>query len=251
MINKGTEQRIALLAKNQDTTKLKLGYFLLKNPSPEQLKEGISLDERKRKELEFFSSALWKGHQLDPSRLGVNALRDFLQGLLDRHIERELPKVRDEIRALLLSKEAELARLGEDRSTVAHMRMFLTRCSMEYYNLAQAALEGNYMERDTNFFNGQQGDSTRLRAEVHSMNGLFADLMRERGSKRIIVPEGQEDESGPSPETVTKHGQILVTKNQFDGWVKKVCVLAATVDNWALILADIYQYTWQRASWEL
>lgn len=34
LINKGTEARIALLAKNLDTTKLKLSFFLLKNPSP-------------------------------------------------------------------------------------------------------------------------------------------------------------------------------------------------------------------------
>jgi len=37
LINKGTEGRIALLAKNEDTTRLKLGFFLLKNPSPSQL----------------------------------------------------------------------------------------------------------------------------------------------------------------------------------------------------------------------
>ncbi|KFY95921.1 hypothetical protein V500_02612 [Pseudogymnoascus sp. VKM F-4518 (FW-2643)] len=42
LINKGTEGRIACLAKNESTTKLKLGFFLLKNPSPSQLESGIS-----------------------------------------------------------------------------------------------------------------------------------------------------------------------------------------------------------------
>lgn len=32
LINEGTEKRIAMLARNEDTTKLKLGFFILKNP---------------------------------------------------------------------------------------------------------------------------------------------------------------------------------------------------------------------------
>ena len=40
LINTGTESRIAALAKNQDTMKLKLGFFLLKNPSPSELAAG-------------------------------------------------------------------------------------------------------------------------------------------------------------------------------------------------------------------
>jgi hypothetical protein len=37
LINAGTEKRITLLTKNQDTTKLKLGFFLVKNPTPIEL----------------------------------------------------------------------------------------------------------------------------------------------------------------------------------------------------------------------
>ena len=42
LINEGTQKRIALLAKNEDTTKLKLGFFLVKNPTPSELKSGIT-----------------------------------------------------------------------------------------------------------------------------------------------------------------------------------------------------------------
>lgn len=48
LINRGTEKRIALLAKNLDTTKLKLGYFLVKNPTPTELASGITLEQRQR-----------------------------------------------------------------------------------------------------------------------------------------------------------------------------------------------------------
>jgi len=33
LINTGTEKRTALLATNRDITKLKLGFFLVKNPA--------------------------------------------------------------------------------------------------------------------------------------------------------------------------------------------------------------------------
>ena len=41
LINKGTESRIAGLAKNLDHVKLKLGFFLLKNPSPLDISKGL------------------------------------------------------------------------------------------------------------------------------------------------------------------------------------------------------------------
>jgi hypothetical protein len=60
LINKGTEGRIACLAKNEGTIKLKLGFFLLKNPSPSQRGLGISRNQRNRQELEFFALPSWK-----------------------------------------------------------------------------------------------------------------------------------------------------------------------------------------------
>ncbi|KAG4430258.1 hypothetical protein IFR05_014254 [Cadophora sp. M221] len=225
LINKGTEKRIALLAKNLDTTKLKLGYFLLKNPDPEQLDEGISSFERKRKELEFFSSAAWSVLQLDPARLGVDALREFLQDLLDRHIERELPKVRNEIQTLLASTEAELASLGDERPTLAHMRIFLTRCSMEYCNLAQAALDGNYHDRERSFFDGSEGYAMRLRAEIHELNSAFAAYVREKGSKRKVVNNDQsEGESDSEDEHESTDDQLQVSQKEFDLWVKETYI---------------------------
>ncbi|KAG4429202.1 hypothetical protein IFR05_015315 [Cadophora sp. M221] len=220
-INKGTEGRIALLAKNLDTTKLKLGYFLLKNPSPSQLEDGITLEERKRQELNFFSSPTWKEHRLDPTRLGITTLREYLQDLLDGHIERELPKVRSEIKSLLASTEAQLANLGEERPSTAHMRMFLTRRRMEFHGLVQSALYGNYHERDTGFFRDHH--TTRLRAEVHRLNGSFATEMRENGQKRklSILPTPSEDCSDQESESDSEEGPLLVTQQELNNWVKE------------------------------
>lgn len=58
LINKYIEPRIALLAKNKDLTKLKLDYFLLKNPTLLQLNAGISVNDHKRDEHQFFCSSV-------------------------------------------------------------------------------------------------------------------------------------------------------------------------------------------------
>lgn len=60
LMNAGAETRIARLAKNQDTTKLKLGYFIVKNPTPTELAEGITSDQRQKNELRYFQSSPWK-----------------------------------------------------------------------------------------------------------------------------------------------------------------------------------------------
>jgi hypothetical protein len=158
LINAGTEKRIALLAKNQDTTKLKLGFFLVKNPTPTELADGISSDQRQRNETRYFQSSPWKEQALDMDRVGIVSLRTYIQGLLDQHIERELPKVRDEIRNLMTRTEKEILTLGDERPTIAHLRMFLSRLAMQFHTLVTSALNGTYHEADSVFFGEQNTD---------------------------------------------------------------------------------------------
>ena len=152
LLNTGIEGRIAALARNQDTTRLKMGFFLLKNPSPSELAAGYLYQDREKFERDYFAASPWKEHGLDVNRTGVTSLREFLQQLLDQHIERELPKVRDEI-SLLVSKTAEdLAALGEARQTPGHMRTFLSGIAMQFHRLVTAALHGDYHGVDAAFF---------------------------------------------------------------------------------------------------
>ncbi|KAI7080909.1 hypothetical protein KC356_g9389, partial [Hortaea werneckii] len=55
LINDGTQSRIAALSRNEDTTKLKLGFFMVKNPSPKEMRDSLSMSEREQKELKYFS----------------------------------------------------------------------------------------------------------------------------------------------------------------------------------------------------
>lgn len=229
LINDGTQARIAALSRNEDTTKLKLGFFMVKNPSPKEMQNGISMLEREQKELTYFSSPPWKDAGLDRTRLGVGSLRMFLQDLLSRHTEREMPKVREEVRSLLKSTEKSISRLGEERPTTSHMRMFLSRFAMRYHNLTNAALIGDYDSSEFEFFNTSSSESRRLRAFVHSVNTTFSDRMRLEGTTVKVVSEpGVSDEDaqildlqevGSSQDRIQ---QMSVSDAKYTAWIRDV-----------------------------
>ena len=198
LLNTGTEGRIAALARNRETTRLKLGFFLLKNPSPSELAAGYSYRDREKFERDHFAASPWREQGLDGDRTGVTPLREFLQRLLDRHIERELPKVRDEITLLITKTAEDLATLGEARPTPGHMRVFLSRIAMQFHRLVTAALHGDYHGVDAAFFEttDETASHIRLRALIHNLNTHFADEMRERGQTMIVVPDADSESDG-------------------------------------------------------
>ena len=257
LINEKTEKRIALLAKNQDTTKLKLGYFLVKNPTPKELENGISSEQRQRNEIKYFESSPWKEQHLDMDRVGIIALRSYLQNLLDQHIERELPKVRQEIRSLMVKTENEMITLGEGRSTTGHLRAYLSRLAMRFHSLATSALNGTYHETDSVFFGGSDTEarSNRLRASVHQLNTLFSDHMRDNGQKRKLLastPQNLtvfENSSEEGSEGLAEDGQILVSESGMRAWIREVG--GAEYAEHMLIYIGIRQQPWEGASRKL
>ncbi|KAJ5085228.1 hypothetical protein N7532_009999 [Penicillium argentinense] len=188
LINRGTEDRIAALMQNQGPIKIDLGFFLLKNPDPEQLAKGISVERRQAEEEEYFRKEKWKVHDLDSSRVGVRALRSYCQVLLERHFERELPKVREDVTKLLEESQKELADLGEERNTPMIQRLYLSKLSMKFCELVRSSIDGRYHDHGSRFFDPDQGDAlhNRLRALVHLLNASFADFMRTSSHKRLV-----------------------------------------------------------------
>jgi GTPase SAR1 family protein len=217
LINDGTEGRVAKLANNADRTRLKLGFFLVKNPRPIDLEKGITTAERRKMEAEFFAHPPWNKLGLDPSRVGIDNLRIFMQDLLDCHIEGELPKVRKDVAQLLHDISKELMDLGTPRTSPAQIRMYLTRIATDFQNLVRAGVEGVYGNRDGFFHEiNDERDYHRLRAAIHAENGRFANYMRQHGQKRKVV--SAEHQEG----TDTEAGQVLVTREQMSAWIKKV-----------------------------
>jgi hypothetical protein len=222
LINEGTESKIARVAKNLDNIKLKLGFFLLKNPSPSELEQGLDMDTRSRRELQFFASPPWVSQGLDTERIGAEKLRIFLQELLDTHIERELPKVKEDIRKSLEASERELQALGEPRPTVGHIRAYMIGLSMRFTEIAQAALDGNYHGNYQEFFT--DSEDSRLRARVQQLNTAFATEVRENGQKRRVKATSESYESD-NESTNDADGQITVNKAEMMHWVKQVSKL--------------------------
>jgi hypothetical protein len=191
LINERAEIRIAALAKGHDTTKLKLGFYLLKNPNIKELEDHITAEQRIANELRFFNSSPWKEQGLDPNRVGIVKLKENLQHLLDDHIGKELPKVREEIKARIKVAEAGLATLPVDRPTTSQKRMFLSDLAVRYQGLTSAALNGDYSFGTGEFFAVDENDSglTRLRASVHRINSDFAYYMQHYGRTTIVCDD--------------------------------------------------------------
>ncbi|KAJ0163639.1 Interferon-induced GTP-binding protein Mx2 [Colletotrichum tanaceti] len=217
LINAGTEARLASIAKNRDSIKLKLGFFLLKNPSPAEMKASSTKLSRPEREMNFFSSAVWKAQDLDMDRVGIENLKVFLQELLDEHLEREMPKLKVEIRRVLEAKEKELEAMGPERRSLGDIRTFMTNLSMRYYTLAQAALEGNYHSSDAQFFDKTSG--TRLRSLVHRKNGEFAALIRTRGHRREMLCADKSPKTAMSSDVSS---QLVVTRDEMILWIQEV-----------------------------
>jgi hypothetical protein len=224
LINVGTENRIAALAKNQDTTKLKLGYFLLKNPSPSELAARVKRGERERNERNYFAISPWREQSLDMDRVGIVTLRAFLQRLLDQHIERELLKVKEEIKQLIKRTEEDIMSLGEERTTLGQLRMFLSKVAMRFHSVATAALHGDYYTADSAFFVDLDDSAPylRLRVFVYNVNTTFANNIREHGQTMKVVPniatDYVEQDYAEVPE-VDSSGQIYVTEEEMKEFV--------------------------------
>ncbi|KAK6859490.1 hypothetical protein PG995_003126 [Apiospora arundinis] len=256
LINQGTEGRLVELAMNQGNVKLEHGFFLLKNPSPAELENGISAQLRSRKEIDFFSKPVWQSHGLDMSRVGVENLRTSLQDLLDSHIGNEMPNVTEEVKLRLRETEASLTLLGPERSKISDVRYFITKISIDYCRTVQAALNGDC-------YGGQQGyfltdPNSNLRALVHKLNTNFATRVRDEGQKRTVTTDSYIMRSEKVKSTFVKGvvpevERLLVTEGNMKVWVQSIYVRTRGRElpgnqNYVL-LAELFRE--QSSLWEL
>ena len=226
LLNAGTESRIAALAKNQDTTRLKLGFFLLKNPSPSDLAAGYCHRDREHHERTYFAASPWKEQSLEVDRTGIAPLREFLQRLLDQHIEKELPKVREDINLLIKKTGEDLAKLGDARPTPSHLRVFLSRVAMQFHSLTAAALHGDYHGVDAAFFETSDDlpGHVRLRALVHNVNTAFANELRESGQTMKVASNSDSEVNVSDSASVGLPDEPLhISHDEMKALVMKVC----------------------------
>ena len=183
--------------------------------------------------------------------MGVLSLRVYLESLLDKHIQRELPKVRTEIKDLIKTTRQCLALLGDERPSVGHMRLFLSRVAVRFHTLTTSALNGTYHEADSVFFSkhNRDGAAMRLRATVHHLNTAFSNYMRKHGAKRKIVEDDLAEGWATSVSIadvreVSDDGeaqeQICVTPAGMKEWIREVSAFNRSVNS---LMIDRYIWT--------
>ena len=161
------------------------GWHVLRNRDTDT--DGCDLAERDAKEEQFFQSSAWAS--LQPSQLGIEALRARLSKLMLHQIARELPewnrKILDE---LADCKEAQ-AKLGSPRTTAEQQKQYLVRVSTLFQTLVKAAVDGTYKDPFFGSERSRDGQGNRLRAVIQKANADFASDLSTDGNYYHIVSD--------------------------------------------------------------
>lgn len=222
-LQRGDEKEVFNIAQNP-VEKLTHGWFLVKNRSTQDLKDGVTLQERDVKEKSFFGTiSPW--NMLSKERVGVEPLTRFLSNLLLNHIRKEFPVLLTEIEALVTKTQDQLKGYGEPRQTLSQQRRFLRRMAAQYQKLVEDSLNGVYLS-DT-----EPEDPTKLRWRIRTVNEAFAESFRKNGHKWAFKtaentydpdfiddkPAADDDEEAEEEDAVDIYDRIRKVHNQTKG----------------------------------
>ncbi len=223
----GSEKAFLELARNNDIF-FKLGWHVLKNRKFEE--SSYSFEERNASEATFFRKSIFK--ELPRGSTGIDALRSRLSLLLFEHIKQELPNLQIDLEQALTETSGQLALMGVRRTTPQECRGFLTKLSLEFYEICKAAVNGSYegeyfrSSTDYEFLPESPLARRRLRAMVQHMNTSFASNMRTQGYRYFI----NLDHEDPSDDDVTYSRLISIpatgklSRSQAIRWVKQALI---------------------------
>jgi hypothetical protein len=205
-----SEKFFAELAQNKDV-EFRLGWHVLCNRN--YAMRDTSTSERDKNEESVLSKGVWT--LLEPSQLGVTALRTRLSDVLRDQILVQLPSVLEDVKAGIKQCELGLAKLGASRPTVSEQRRYLIKASTQFSSLVKAAIDGVYTD---GFFAGTtapEAYSRRLRAVVQNTLSDFAEQMRLEGHARIIQDQPVDrDERVVSRSQYVKEVKVLMKESR-------------------------------------
>ncbi|EFR05474.1 hypothetical protein MGYG_08487 [Nannizzia gypsea CBS 118893] len=119
---------------------LKHGWFGLRNRTPKE--SGISDAERDEKEAKMFSKEEWAGVPRD--RTGIKSLMAYVDRERRSQLQKSIPHILHEIREKLQGCEAELEKLGKERTTPLAQQLYVQGFCNDMQKMADAALRGRY-----------------------------------------------------------------------------------------------------------
>lgn len=185
----GTEQSSKIPVCNLILGKKKpltLGYYLVRNRGGDE-DETIDVAQ---KEDELFQEEPW--NKLPRDRLGIVPLRARLTELLGQITDKAFPKIRTQIRQMLVDSQQELESLGASRQTEREQQLYLITLAGHFQDLVRAALDADY-SRHAAF---GDGDSLRLITFIVNLSEQFSEDFEHRAHARhfesIEVPTESE-----------------------------------------------------------
>ena len=198
----GSEASFIGLSRNEDIF-FKLGWHVVKNRAFEE--GSSSFEQRNISELKYFQKS--KFSALPQDCVGVASLRERLSLLLFNHVKQELPTLRNDLEEALTDSQRLLDTIGDRRTTAQECKAFLTRLSLDFYEIGKAAVNGHY---EGEYFNYNTSQSfhvkssmtiRRLRAVIRYQNSQFSDFVRVHGHK-YHIDDCDEVDAGSDPEIV-------------------------------------------------
>lgn len=153
-------------------SRLKLGYFVVKNRSADD--STSTPEQRTASEKAFFARYPWANVG---GRCGVASLRERLRQLLMEISNKEFPHLKSDIQGLLRSHKSDLEMMGSPRADEASQRMHLGKLATRFQTIVQAALGGNYAS-DKIF---QSDPDLKLITKIMKLNEHFSDTFWRRG----------------------------------------------------------------------
>lgn len=152
--------------------------------------------ERDEAEEVFFGSGIWT--TMDPSHLGVKALKPRLSNVLKDQILHQLPSLLQDVETEIEACTARLRLLGTSRSTLLEQQRYLLQVSREFSFLMKAAVNGEYNDPFFGEAKSDKGYRRRLRARVQNTLTDFGKEMYSHGQSRVIIDDsaGKEQKIG-------------------------------------------------------
>ncbi|MCJ1397212.1 hypothetical protein MMC11_000404 [Xylographa trunciseda] len=192
-LQQGDEQAAIEIARNE-VEFLKHGWYCVRNRSTQEINDGVSIQERNRREKEFFSKAPW--NKIDQKRTGIAHLKTNLGRLLSNHIAREFPDIRKEIDVRHFTCCKQLEDLGAPRQSTQEQRQHLTKIATVYQRAIEDASNGRYKEAGHH--------PSKLRMHLQNASDRFNQIMEARGKTMAFKStddefQGQVDERNTTP----------------------------------------------------
>ncbi|KAK8073383.1 Interferon-induced GTP-binding protein Mx1 [Apiospora phragmitis] len=193
-----TTQQIAINYVTGKRSDLTLGYYIVKNRGPDDVKKtlaGGQQDER-----QFFAIEPWSAcHTV--GRSGIDALKLRVRDLLTELVKKEFPKLRMEILKSLSGFRSQSDKLGKARNGPESQMEYLCDLTDGFQAIARHGLSADYSTPESLF----RRSSLRLLTRIVEINELFSKEMataghsRDFGAAKNDAKDGKLNRPSPSP----------------------------------------------------